>query len=104
MGLTLGERKCLNCKKYSFSHEDFKGKELKLTDKRGDFKINLKCGNCGAEMALIIYEKIQYNSLPTYNTEATAIAYAHTENDEPCYDEECELCTGEEKGGRENGQ
>jgi len=98
MGLTLGQMQCINCKSYRFSDEDFEGSEVRIDGCRGDFQIPSKCGNCGAEMVLVIDKEIKYNSLPTYNTHSTAIAYSHTVNDEPCYDESCTKCTGNGKG------
>lgn len=98
MSLTIGEQKCINCKDYHFKDKDFEEERLRKTEKRGSFKVEAHCNNCDAKMALIIYKDIPHNSLPTFNTKSMAIAYAHTENDEPCYDEDCWKCTGNGKG------
>jgi len=96
MGLTLGVKECLNCG-CKLSNNHINGREVVIESKRGDFYIPIDCWNCGAEMAMVVWEEIQHNSLPTYNIHSVAIAFRHTINDETCYDEDCERCYGEKE-------
>lgn len=84
MGLTLGEYKCLNCNDYEFDDDDLIEEKIKDTDKRGSFKINVRCPNCKAAMSMVYF--MMHNDF--------AVAFMHTENDEPCYDRECWKCYG----------
>lgn len=90
MGLTLGVLECINCRDHEFEFEDLTGRVVKSTSKRGKFCIPIECPNCEASMSVVFHDLRSHSCY--------AVAYYHTNNDEPCYDEECSLCSGNGKG------
>lgn len=87
MGLTAGKQKCLNCKKYRFTEDDYHGKQVNTFEKRGDIQIEVTCQVCEAAMYFVIFTEKRLKP---------AIAYRHTCNDEPCYEKDCHLCYGKQ--------
>lgn len=91
MGLTIGGRYCINCEKEAVKPEQMIDRTVEESPKRGKFRIPFICKNCGADMAWVWFN----NHESKYNW---AVAYRCTNNDEPCYDENCSMCTGNGKG------
>lgn len=89
MGLTIGEKRCINCREYTFTHEDMIGRTVEKSPERGRFRIPVRCDNCKADMSIVFF--------PRFGNQM-GVSYRHTNNDEPCYDENCPQCTGNGKG------
>jgi len=91
MGLTIGERHCINCKEYTPQIEEMLGKTIEEAPKRGHFRIPFICENCGADMTLVYFDNAKRFSW--------AVSYRCTNNDEPCYDEDCSMCSSNKGQG-----